>query len=256
MNKDKNILVEWDRQTQSNLDSMQSYEDIFDKIPTSNLEKLDNFARHVRRQALSKFLARAEIYKKILNIHGSVIDLGVSGGQSLLTWAQLSAIWEPINYTRKIIGFDTFEGIPDVIDKDLKGPNPSQHLKQGGFIFEHKDLLQEVISIFDKNRFLSHIEKVELIKGNICETLPKYITDNPHLVISLLHIDVDTYLPTKVALETCLPRMPRGAIIIFDEINQVPYPGETLALVETIGISSLKIERFSWETGISYAVVE
>jgi hypothetical protein len=86
--------------------------------------------------------------------------------------------------------------------------------------------------------------------------LPKYIEDNPHLIISLLHIDVDTYLPTKIALEACLPRMPRGAIIIFDEINQIPYPGETLAVVETIGLSSLKIERFSWETGISYAVID
>ena len=45
------------------------------------------------------------------------------------------------------------------------------------------------------------------------------------------------------------------AIIIFDEINQIPYPGETLAVIETIGISSLKIERFSWETGISYAII-
>jgi hypothetical protein len=40
-----------------------------------------------------------------------------------------------------------------------------------------------------------------------------------------------------------------------DKVNQIPYPGETLAVIETIGISSLKIERFSWETGISYAII-
>ena len=158
-------------------------------------------------------------------------------------------------YLHGRIGFDTFEGIPDIVEKDLKGPQPSQHLKKGGFEFAHKSLLEEAVTIFDKNRFLSHIQKIELIQGNICNSLPKYIEDNPYLVISLLHIDVDTYLPTKVALETCMPRMPRGAIIIFDEINQIPYPGETLAVIETIGISSLKIERFSWQTGISYAII-
>ena len=32
-----------------------------------------------------------------------------------MTWAKLSAVLEPNNLTRRIYGFDSFEGFPDVI---------------------------------------------------------------------------------------------------------------------------------------------
>ena len=115
---DETMMLEWDRQTQNNLDSLEQYQTLFQEFPGSIQSKLENFARHIRRQTLSKFLARAEIFKNILNVSGSVIELGVSAAQSLMTWAQLSAIYEPVNYTRKIIGFDTFQGIPKISEKD------------------------------------------------------------------------------------------------------------------------------------------
>lgn len=253
--KTPDILVEWDRQTKSNLDAINDYSSLFENFPATTLNKIENFARHVRRQALSKFLARAEIFKKTLDVCGSVVDLGVCSGQSLFTWAQLSAIWEPINYTRKIIGFDTFSGIPHLKAIDRSGEKPSEHLKEGGFCFSELNALQEAAKVYDSNRFINQISKVEFIKGDICETLPKYVQDNPHLIVSLLHIDVDVYSPTQTALKTIVPRMPKGGIIIFDEINQVPYPGETQAVADTLGISSLKLERISWEPGLSYAVI-
>lgn len=254
--KDETIMAEWNRQTRPNLESIEEYEKLFDSFPGTVLSKLECFSRHVRRQTLSKFLARTEIFKKIINVHGSIIDLGVSSGQSLMTWAQLSAIYEPINYTRQIIGFDTFEGIPKITDKDKTGKSPSEHLKEGGFAFSDIDSLKNAIKVFDKNRFLSHIPKIELIKGDITKTLPQYLEQNQHLVVSLLHIDVDVYDPTFTALKNLLPKMPKGSVIVFDEINQVPYPGETRAVSDSIGINNLRIQRFPWETGISYAIIE
>lgn len=250
------IMAEWNRQTAENINSMDCYENLFRTANDSTLSKLDNFVRHVRRQSISKFLARAEIYKYILNVHGSVLDLGVNAGQSLFTWAQLSAIWEPLNYTRQIIGFDSFEGIPSVQDIDRSGPNPSKHATPGGFTYTDIDLLHQAIAAYDSNRFLSHISKVELVKGDIIKTLPQYLADHPHLVVSLLHIDVDVYDPTYVALKNVTPLMPKGAVIVFDEVNQIPYPGETQALKDSIGLQNLRLNRFTWETGISYAIIE
>ena len=253
---DETIMAEWNRQTESNLTSMDEYEKLFATFPGTTLSKLECFTRHVRRQTLSKFLARAEIFKKILSVHGSIIDLGVSGGQSLMTWGQLSTIFEPLNYTRQIIGFDTFKGIPTISDKDTTGSSPSEHLKEGGFAFQDVDALKNVIKAYDGNRVLSHIKKIELVEGDIKKTLPHYIKNNQHLVVSMLHIDVDVYEPTSIALKHVLPLMPKGAIIVFDEINQIPYPGETRAVKDVIGLNNLRIERFTWETGISYAVLE
>lgn len=47
---------------------------------------------------------------KIINIQGSIVDLGVLHGNSLFSMAHFSEIFEHRNYLRHIIGFDTFEG--------------------------------------------------------------------------------------------------------------------------------------------------
>lgn len=49
-----------------------------------------------------------------LNIKGSIIECGVHQAGGVFTWAKLSSIYEPYNYHRKIIGFDTFKGFPSV----------------------------------------------------------------------------------------------------------------------------------------------
>jgi hypothetical protein len=105
-------------------------------------------------------------------------------------------------------------------------------------------------------RFFEEMPGSTLSKGDIVQPLPRYLESHQHLVVSLLHLDMDVYEPTRVALEKVVPRMPRGAVIVFDELNQIPYPGETRAVQEVLGLSELRIKRFPWETGISYAILE
>jgi hypothetical protein len=71
-----------------------------------------------------------------------------------------------------------------------------------------------------------------------------------------LYLDFDIYQPTKIAIENFLPRMPKGSIIVFDEINNPDFVGEPKALLDTIGMSNLKIKRFSFNTFMSYAVLD
>ena len=105
------------------------------------------------------------------------------------------------------------------------------------------------------NRAISHIPKVELVKGDICATAEQYVDENPHLVVSLLYLDVDLYEPTRRALEIFVPRMPKGAIIAFDELNAKIFPGETAAVDEVLGLRNLEIKRFPFDSYVSYAVI-
>jgi hypothetical protein len=50
--------------------------------------------------------------------------------------------------------------------------------------------------------------------------------------------------------------MPKGAILAFDELDNPIWPGETLALLERVGISKLRLQRFEWDPYIAYAVLE
>lgn len=252
------MIRESSRQNNANIACLEELARYWEESPGSVNVKLENFTKYVTRESLTKFLTRVEVFLKQLNVNGSIVEMGVARGASLMTWYHLSAIYEPTNYLREIIGFDTFTGFPEVSAVDRAGKQVSEHTKVGGFAVESgmaQDILRSAAA-HDLTRFLGHIQKLKLVEGDIRHTLPKFIEDNPHLVVSLLHLDVDLFEPTKLALELLVPRMPRGAVILFDELNMRQFPGETLAVMETLGIRNLRLVRFPYATCMSYAVLE
>src|SRR5207244_674719 len=118
----------------------------------------------------------------------------------------------------------------------------------------YEDLLKS-IEVFDLNRFLNHFPKVHVVRGNFAETSLKFLEDHPHLIISCLYLDFDIYGPTKLAIERFAPRIPKGGVIVFDELNEEAFPGETIAVLESLDLKTLRIRRFPFEPRISYAVV-
>ncbi len=242
-------------QSQADLQQFAEVEEVFRHSAGSVSDKLDAFPKFASRQALAKFLTKYEIFNQILNVNGSIVECGVLHGGGLLAWAKLSSILEQTNHTRKIIGFDTFEGFPSIDIKDTAGAD-SSHLRKGGLKGSTLADVEAAVALYDANRPLSHIQKVELVKGDLAKTAPDYLKENPHLVVALLYLDVDLYEPTKVALETFLPRMPKGAVIVFDELNAKMFPGETLAVNEVLGLRNLRIKRYPFDSYVSYAVIE
>lgn len=232
-------------------------EEYFQKAYGSLSEKIDNFSKFVSRQSLSIFLYKYELFKKILNIQGSIIECGVHIGGGTFTFAKLSSILEPINYQRKIIGFDTFEGFPECTPEDLATKNRSEFAYKGAFAVPNIEMdLQEGRRLYDMNRFINHIPKLSFVKGDINKTLPKFLEENPHTIISLLYLDLDIYKPTKTVLELVLPRMPKGSIIAFDQLNSEYWPGETKAVLDILtSLNKIKIQRFPFEPSRCYTII-
>ena len=88
-------------------------------------------------------------------------------------------------------------------------------------------------------------------KGDILVTLDAYLEKNPHLKISLLHIDVDLYEPTKVVLEKLYDRVTKGGIIIFDDYGA--FAGTNKA-VDDFFKNKAEIEKLPYSFSISYIV--
>ena len=160
-----------------------------------------------------------------------------------------------LNHQRRIIGFDTFGGFPELSAWESEhSPKAAQGLFSGvGDVWAD---LQTCIELYDANRFINHIPKVSLVRGDITETLPRYLESNQHTVVSLLYMDFDLLEPTRVALRHLVPRMPKGAIIAFDELNHPDWPGETMAVMEEVGLSNLRIEKLPFDAMPSFAVIE
>lgn len=218
-------------------------------------QRLQTFSRHIRRQDIARFLAKHELFKLSLPANGSIVECGVFAGGGLLGWLHFSAIHEPYNHTRRIIGFDTFSGFPEVHEKD-RVPGASEHTHEGAFKTHGSIIgeLQELVAIHDRNRPLGHIPKIELVAGDACKTIPKYIKNNPHLLISLLYLDFDIYAPTKIALEKLFPRIVKGGVVAFDELNCAEFAGETTALLESFDLRQIELKRFLFDPYISYFV--
>lgn len=236
--------------TEAERDASAALAELFACSPDDVTTRLEQFPKYVRRQQVTRFLALYEIFKAVLTVKGSIVNCGVFRGFSLMAFAHFSAILEPVNLTRRIYGFDTFSGFSNVAPQDASA---ERQTKPGELSAPSFDELTALIQAHDANRYLGHIEKTRLVAGDASTTIPAFVRENPHLVVSLLFLDFDLYEPTKVALQHLVPRMPRGAIIAFDELDNPLWPGETLALLDTIGLRSLEIERLPYDPYIGFA---
>ncbi len=209
-------------------------ENLFANTELSQFEMFRNFTVATPRYNIARFLAHYEIFKKIIDVPGVIIDLGVYRGASTFTWAKLCEIFCPTDIRKTVFGFDTFAGFPHIGDED--GPeNIFQDVVAGGYyggntIENDLELAQEAMN---QDRHLRHINRIELIKGDVCSTIPRFVEEKGEgLRIALLNLDLDLYAPTRVALEYFAPKMARGGIIIVDEYAVDTFGGETKAVDE------------------------
>jgi hypothetical protein len=223
--------------------------------PFDRLDVVRNFPMYCPRQDLTRFLSKAELFKRVLDVQGSVVECGCLHGGGLFTWAQLSSIFEPYNHQRRIVGFDSFEGFPDTSPMDDLGAGADNPLNErGALAVDSYAEIKACAKLYDANRAIGHVPKIELVKGDACRTIPEYVRANPHLVVSLLYLDFDLHEPTAIALRTLSSRMPKGAIVAFDELNAPEWPGETIAALPYL--KKLRVRRLPWGSTLCWAKVE
>lgn len=188
---------------------------------------------------LSRILYLNDLYRKIIDVPGVICEFGVQWGATLTQLINLRSIHEPFNHARTIYGFDTFEGFPSIHEKDGMQYQAGDMATRSGYETE----LERILSLIETFPPLPHLKKFELIKGDASLTIDQWLKENPHAIISLAMFDMDLYAPTKTVLEKIRPRLVKGSILAFDELNCKQIPGETRALDEAIGLNNLRLYR-------------
>jgi hypothetical protein len=225
--------------TASEIDNRSQMLKLLHETPIPANEVLSNLGLYLSRQTLSRILFMQQLYQKILNVHGVIMEFGVRWGQNLSLFSSFRGIYEPYNYNRKIIGFDTFEGFPSVDQKD------GSQVSIGDYAVtqNYEAYLDSVLHLNEAESPISHKKKYELIKGDASETVKDYLAKHPETIISFAYFDFDIYQPTVDCLKAILPHLTKGAILAFDELNFAAFPGETLAFKEVLGINQYSIRR-------------
>jgi hypothetical protein len=126
------------------------------------------------------------------SITGTVLEFGVYQG------ATLRILAGDLGGRRSVVGFDSFEGLPEAWGTLL----PRGHFRTSVPVFPPE-------------------YNIRLEVGRIEETLPAFLTRERD-ALALVHIDCDLYTTTRFVLDRVLPRMPPGAVIVFDEYYGYP----------------------------------
>lgn len=232
------------------LDAQGRLTQLLKNTPIPDSELLANLGVFLTSKNLSRLLFFYEVYQRILPLHGVVMEFGVRWGQTLSLLSALRGILEPFNRHRKIIGFDTFAGFKGIDKKD----GEECKCKDGSFSVpkNYQNELSDILSIQEQLNPMSHVKRYELIAGDAVKTVPSYFKTHPETLVSLAIFDFDIYRPTKAALEAVKPHLTKGSVLIFDELCDDIFPGETIALKEVFDIQDLRIERLPMTSRISF----
>jgi len=192
---------------------------------------------------IGKFISHLELYKMISELPGDVAEFGVYKATSLIRFISFRDLFENSS-SRRIIGFDAFGEFP----KDLSMESDKEFVED----FEHnggygvgKEELTKLLKAKGTNNF-------DLVKGDICKTSMEYLKNRPELKLSMIHIDVDVYEPTKVILETFWDRLVPGGILVLDDYGTVE--GETRAVDEFFKNKNIEIKKLNYYHTPSYII--
>jgi predicted O-methyltransferase YrrM len=143
---------------------------------------------------------------------GLALEFGVASGTTL------KLIAEALSEELRVVGFDTFEGLPEVWRTD----------------FPAGEFAQETIP---------DVPGAELVAGLFEDTLPGFLAGCDDAV-GFLHLDADLYSSTKTVLDLIGDRLRPGAVVVFDEFFNFPgwQEHEYLAWSEFVGSSGRSFE--------------
>ena len=213
------------------------------KLP--NLQKSfdyeNSFYLSCDNSRIGKILTHYELLKLSSNIPGCVIECGVFKGISVI---RLATFLKLLKSNKKIIAFDAFGKHPTT-------KISSDHKRRKILLSEGKEGISEKqLTGILKRKGLE--KNIKLIKGDITETVPKYLKSNPKLKISLLNLDVDFYEPSMSILKNFYPRLSKHGILMLDDYGV--WDGETMAVKQYFKGKKIKIRKSSYSKTPSYII--
>ena len=202
---------------------------------------------------LAKFIVHYEAYKMVMGLPGAIVECGVFKGTSICRFAMLRNLLGT-DFSTKIIAFDVFsDDFPNTEYEEDQGQREHWLQTAGGSSISPEQLT-EVFSWMNVSNY-------ELVAGDICETVPRYVEEHKGLKVALLNIDCDFVEPTYCALNNFYDRMVRGGIILLDNYAGEgtaghSYHGDTKGTDDFLKDHELVVRKFPFAARPCYIVKE
>jgi len=242
------------RATEGQLTARETLVRLYEQTPLPVEQLLTNPGLYMRSTILAKILYLNELYTRIVDRPGIIMEFGVWWGQNLAFFESFRGVMEPYNYMRKIIGVDTFTGYT----KPTTSDGGHELVTEGAYSVteEYDKYLTELLEYHERENVMSQVRKFELLKGDAPVVTEKYLKDHPETIVALAYFDMQLYEPTKRCLELIRQHLIRGSIVAMDELYSWEFPGETVAVRETLGIDKFHMYRSKFLPDRTYIVID
>src|SRR5262249_61230490 len=87
--------------------------------------------------------------------------------------------------------------------------------------------LRDVLDAHEDSEHLRHIRRTLFVQGDIRDTLPRYLEQNPQTIVALAYFDLDLYEPTRDTLRAILPYLGGGSVLALDQPGHTKMPRAT-----------------------------
>lgn len=222
-------------------------------VPGTQRLALETLEIEGRDRDWRQLMMYAHVLELVRDVPGDIAEFGVATGTSLMAFTRITEIYNTLLphavAQKRVHGFDSFEGLPELnpdIDLATQDAQKVDDMKKGGF---------NASSTYDRLvDFTKQHKAVSLYKGWFNETVPNFLSANPHVSFSLLHVDCDLYSSTKDCLTPTISRLNVGGVILFDEIFHKDFPGETAgfwdvynSINENVRLEFKRVHAMPWK---------
>lgn len=246
----KNINIKKLAKRSRTIVRLNSYIQLLREIPLKDLRQINKLRLFsaVKPYTMLGYLRLSKLYELASNLEerkipGSFVECGVWNGGSA---GIISTVANKFNSGRIIWLFDSFEGLPEPTESDVKyNGKPGRKGMALGQEEKVKELLFTKLKLNPNN--------IQIKKGWFEDTIPK----NKEKVgkIALLHLDCDWYESVKFCLNQLYDNVVAGGFIIIDDYGS--WKGCKKAVDEFIKKIEKKIEIIKIDyTGIFFQKID
>lgn len=197
--------------------------------------RVDTMTRIMRADARSATFVNALEFVNFEAVPGDIVECGVYGGLSLAVLAR-AASFDAKGMTRRIVGFDTFEGLPPSGEPHARW-RPGDCARTAAW---HPLAApgERVTAALTRRLFAEcGLDAPVLHEGRFERTMPAVI---PSAIpaIAVLHVDCDLYESARDVLAAAAPALQDGTVLLFDDwfhFRAHPRKGESRAFDEFLG---------------------
>lgn len=183
---------------------------IHDNEPQSFYDAYNEFIFAKDIKILQKLLFKYKILSQTRDIPGDILELGVFKGSGMVGWLKVLKILGINN--KNVFGFDIFDQ-----DSLVQSINTSDNAVMRSLFVErnfdaknYEEYLNKVLVLIGFNNF-------SIIKGDVFDTVPNFLEENPGFRVSVVNFDLDTDEPTYHCMNLLYDRLVPGGVMVFDE---------------------------------------